>query len=142
VEIKNFKIFVDLLKKKSINLRLFHITWVLTCMSKQQSFRGHHPPHSKVSGFTDEDISYGIVHSPTHCMSYWRIVHNSLLSDLFMKITVQLSAVGVTEALVNMYKNTWHDFIRNSNPHKHRCEHLKFHKFCRTYADFSDKVSY
>ena len=33
-----------------------------------------------------------------------------------MKITIQLSAAGVTEAFVNMYKNTWHDFICNSNP--------------------------
>ena len=59
-----------------------------------------------------------------------------------MKITIQLSAVGVTGALVNMYKNTWHEFICNSNLHKHRCEHLKFHKFCHTYADSSVKESY
>jgi hypothetical protein len=30
--------------KKSINLRFFHITWVLTCMTKQQLFRGHPLP--------------------------------------------------------------------------------------------------
>jgi len=59
-----------------------------------------------------------------------------------MTITIQLSAVGVTEALVNMYNNTWHDFVCNSNLHKHRCEHLKFHEFCQTSPDSADKERY